>query len=137
MQCRAISKTLFAWAQVPLAVIGGHKKAVSYVRWMDGSRLISASTDNQLKLWDINSAAAAGTHQDRKPINVLSGMASCRFSTLAPGAGGSYSSSTSAGRLLAVWHVDASKLGVPLKAPPKHPNIGHPALGAGPVPPRR
>lgn len=74
MHCRALSEAWFARAQVPLAVIGGHKKAVSYVRWLDGSRLISASTDNQLKLWDINSAAASGTLQDRRPINVLSGM---------------------------------------------------------------
>ncbi len=59
--------------QVPLAVIGGHKKAVSYVRWMDGTRLISASTDNQLKLWDINSGIVTGAQNDRRPINVLSG----------------------------------------------------------------
>ncbi|CAL5229502.1 g12838 [Coccomyxa viridis] len=59
--------------QVPLAVIGGHKKAVSYVRWMDGTRLISASTDNQLKLWDINSGIVSGVQHDRRPINVLSG----------------------------------------------------------------
>lgn len=56
-------------------MIGGHKKAVSYVRWMDGSRLISASTDNQLKLWDINGGVVFGaSHHDRRPINVLSGV---------------------------------------------------------------
>ena len=81
-------------------MIGGHKKAVSYVRWLDGSRLISASTDNQLKLWDINSAAASGTHQDRRPINVLSGMTSRRFSTVASGAVGSYPSNDSAWRMI-------------------------------------
>ena len=59
--------------QVPLAVIGGHKKAVSYVRWMDGTRLISASTDNQLKLWDVNSGNVASAQHDRRPVNVLSG----------------------------------------------------------------
>ena len=58
---------------MPLAVIGGHKKAVSYVRWMDGSRLISASTDNQLKLWDINSGIVSSAHHDKRPVNVLSG----------------------------------------------------------------
>ena len=64
--------------QVPLAVIGGHKKAVSYVRWMDGSRLISASTDNQLKLWDINSGiVSGGACNDRRPVNVLSGVLWC------------------------------------------------------------
>jgi E3 ubiquitin-protein ligase RFWD2 len=30
----------------------GHRKAVSYVRWI-GDEIISASTDNTLKLWDI------------------------------------------------------------------------------------
>ncbi|CAK0787313.1 hypothetical protein CVIRNUC_010531 [Coccomyxa viridis] len=59
--------------QVPLAVISGHKKAVSYVRWMDGSRLISASTDNLLKLWDVNSGIASGGQHDSSPVNVLSG----------------------------------------------------------------
>ena len=54
-------------------MIGGHKKAVSYVRWMDGTRLISASTDNQLKLWDINSGLVSSAHHDRRPTNVLSG----------------------------------------------------------------
>ena len=44
---------------VPLAVIGGHKKALSYVRFMGGDQLVSASTDNTLRLWDINAAAAS------------------------------------------------------------------------------
>ena len=43
----------------PLAVIGGHKKAVSYVRFLGGNRLVSASTDNTLKLWDIDGATAS------------------------------------------------------------------------------
>ena len=55
-------------------MISGHKKAVSYVRWMDGSRLISASTDNLLKLWDINSGIASGGQHDSSPVNVLSGL---------------------------------------------------------------
>ncbi|CAL8465090.1 g4625 [Coccomyxa elongata] len=59
--------------RVPLAVIGGHSKAVSYVRWLDGTHLVSASTDNQLKLWDL---AAAGRHmrqQEWRPRTVLTG----------------------------------------------------------------
>jgi WD40 repeat protein len=40
--------------QSPLAVIGGHSRAVSYVRFLgDGRRLLTASTDSALKLWDI------------------------------------------------------------------------------------
>ncbi|KAL3155957.1 hypothetical protein ABBQ32_012949 [Trebouxia sp. C0010 RCD-2024] len=41
----------------PLAVIGGHSKAVSYVRWVGSNQVISASTDNHLKLWDVAEAA--------------------------------------------------------------------------------
>ena len=36
----------------PLATLQGHRKAVSYVRWV-GNEVVSASTDNTLKLWDI------------------------------------------------------------------------------------
>ena len=43
----------------PLAVTGGHKKAVSYVRFLGGNRLVSASTDNKLKLWDVEQATAS------------------------------------------------------------------------------
>ena len=45
--------------EAPLAVIGGHKKAVSYVRFLGGDQLVSASTDNKLKLWDINQATTS------------------------------------------------------------------------------
>ena len=37
----------------PLAVLAGHSKAVSYVRWLDGDTLITGSTDNCLKLWPL------------------------------------------------------------------------------------
>lgn len=41
----------------PLAVLSGHSKAVSYVRWA-GSSLVTASTDSTLRLWDVEDAAA-------------------------------------------------------------------------------
>ncbi|KAK8784460.1 E3 ubiquitin-protein ligase COP1-like isoform X1 [Amblyomma americanum] len=37
----------------PLCVFKGHKKAVSYVKFLNTNELVSASTDSQLKLWDI------------------------------------------------------------------------------------
>lgn len=37
-----------------LCVFKGHKKAVSYVKFLNTEELISASTDSQLKLWNIN-----------------------------------------------------------------------------------
>eukprot|EP00899_Mesostigma_viride_P005530 jgi/Mesvir1/14979/Mv14641-RA.1 len=50
-------------ASKPLVVMSGHKRAVSFVRYMDAGTLVSASTDNTLKLWDLarGSAAAAGS----------------------------------------------------------------------------
>jgi len=38
----------------------GHSRAVSYVRWLGADRLVSASTDNCLKLWDVAAASRAG-----------------------------------------------------------------------------
>jgi E3 ubiquitin-protein ligase RFWD2 len=35
----------------PLMVFKGHKKAVSYVKFLNDSELVSASTDSQLKMW--------------------------------------------------------------------------------------
>ncbi|MEW5317990.1 MAG: hypothetical protein WDW38_009244 [Sanguina aurantia] len=36
----------------PLMSVAGHERAVSYVRFMPGGQLASASTDSTLKLWD-------------------------------------------------------------------------------------
>ena len=38
----------------PLMTLRGHRKAVSYVCWV-GDELVSASTDNSLKLWNVKS----------------------------------------------------------------------------------
>jgi len=51
---------LHIFLQVPLSVIGGHSKAVSYVRFMGGSHVVSASTDDTLKLWDVSRATLNG-----------------------------------------------------------------------------
>ncbi|KAJ2938618.1 hypothetical protein O0L34_g11930 [Tuta absoluta] len=39
----------------PLAVFKDHRKAVSYVKFLDSRTLVSASTDSQLKLWRVES----------------------------------------------------------------------------------
>jgi len=41
----------------PLSVFAGHEKAVSYVKFLDSHTLVSASTDNQLKLWNLSSSS--------------------------------------------------------------------------------
>lgn len=38
----------------PLCIFKGHKKAVSYVKFLNNNEIISASTDSQLKLWNVN-----------------------------------------------------------------------------------
>lgn len=37
----------------PLGVFKGHKKAVSYVKFLNSEEIVSASTDSQLKMWNI------------------------------------------------------------------------------------
>lgn len=39
----------------PLSVFKGHRKAVSYVKFINTEEIVSASTDSQLKMWNINS----------------------------------------------------------------------------------
>jgi WD40 repeat protein len=39
--------------QEPLFVFTGHKKAVSYVKFINDTELASASTDSTLRLWDV------------------------------------------------------------------------------------
>ncbi|KAK9053017.1 hypothetical protein SSX86_029647 [Deinandra increscens subsp. villosa] len=41
---------------MPLCTLSGHDRAVSYVKFLDCGTLVSASTDNTLKLWDLNKA---------------------------------------------------------------------------------
>ncbi|XP_010479846.1 PREDICTED: protein SPA1-RELATED 4-like isoform X1 [Camelina sativa] len=40
--------------KLPLCTMVGHNKTVSYVRFLDSSTLVSSSTDNTLKLWDLS-----------------------------------------------------------------------------------
>ncbi|KAK9103821.1 hypothetical protein Sjap_021075 [Stephania japonica] len=44
----------------PWCKLAGHGKAVSYVKFLDHETLISASTDNTLKLWDLNKTSSSG-----------------------------------------------------------------------------
>nr|KYP42368.1 Protein SPA1-RELATED 3 [Cajanus cajan] len=44
--------------KVPLCTLVGHNKTVSYIKFVDTMSLISASTDNTLKLWDLSMCAS-------------------------------------------------------------------------------
>ncbi|KAL3829733.1 hypothetical protein ACJIZ3_018535 [Penstemon smallii] len=46
--------------KIPWCTVAGHEKAVSYVKFLDSETLISASTDNTLKLWDLNKTSLEG-----------------------------------------------------------------------------
>ncbi|KAM5555576.1 hypothetical protein ABKV19_023482 [Rosa sericea] len=46
--------------RMPWCTLPGHEKAVSYVRFVDKETLVSASTDNTLKLWDLNKSSSTG-----------------------------------------------------------------------------
>ena len=39
----------------PICIFKGHKKAVSYVKFLNTEEIVSASTDSNLKLWNVNS----------------------------------------------------------------------------------
>ncbi|XP_062074512.1 protein SPA1-RELATED 2 isoform X2 [Humulus lupulus] len=47
------------YAKTPWCVLAGHGKAVSYVKFLDSETLVSASTDNTLKLWDLKRSLSA------------------------------------------------------------------------------
>ncbi|KAF5791419.1 putative transcription factor WD40-like family [Helianthus annuus] len=43
---------------VPLYTLTGHNKIVSYVKFLDSLTLVSSSTDNTLKLWDLSESTS-------------------------------------------------------------------------------
>lgn len=48
-------------ASQPVHVFGGHKKAVSYVKFLSTNELASASTDSTLRLWDVKESIPVRT----------------------------------------------------------------------------
>ncbi|KAG1152364.1 hypothetical protein G6F37_000224 [Rhizopus arrhizus] len=50
------------YPSIPLYTYQGHQKAVSYVKWLNDNELLSASTDNSLKLWNRESTQCIRTY---------------------------------------------------------------------------
>ncbi|KAG0452182.1 hypothetical protein HPP92_025822 [Vanilla planifolia] len=46
--------------RTPWCMLAGHGKAVSYVKFVDSETIVSASTDNTLKLWDLHKTNSSG-----------------------------------------------------------------------------
>ncbi|KAK1405147.1 putative Ubiquitin ligase protein cop1 [Heracleum sosnowskyi] len=44
--------------KMPLCTLVGHNKTVSYIKFIDSKNLVSASTDNTLKLWDLSTCTS-------------------------------------------------------------------------------
>lgn len=45
-------------SKAPLCTLIGHNKTVSYVKFVDTTNLVSSSTDNSLKLWDLSTCTS-------------------------------------------------------------------------------
>ncbi|XP_020227466.1 protein SUPPRESSOR OF PHYA-105 1-like [Cajanus cajan] len=50
--------------RIPWCTLAGHGKAVSYVKIIDAESVVSASTDNSLKLWDLKKTSSSGLSND-------------------------------------------------------------------------
>uniref|UniRef100_A0A1J3ESL9 Protein SPA1-RELATED 2 n=1 Tax=Noccaea caerulescens TaxID=107243 RepID=A0A1J3ESL9_NOCCA len=46
--------------RTPWCILAGHSKAVSYAKFLDNDTLVTASTDNTLKLWDLKKTTHGG-----------------------------------------------------------------------------
>lgn len=58
--------------RTPWCTLLGHKKTVSYVKFLDSSTLVSASTDNTLKLWELSSPTKS-TRVIDEPLQTFTG----------------------------------------------------------------
>ncbi|KAJ6714379.1 PROTEIN SPA1-RELATED 2 [Salix viminalis] len=47
--------------RAPWCVLADHDKAVSYVKFLDSETMVTASTDNTLKIWDLNKTSSSGS----------------------------------------------------------------------------
>ncbi|XP_023757898.1 protein SPA1-RELATED 2 isoform X1 [Lactuca sativa] len=50
--------------KIPWCTLAGHEKAVSYVKFLDSDSVVSASTDNTVKLWDLKKTSLEGISTD-------------------------------------------------------------------------
>ncbi|KAI3883433.1 hypothetical protein MKX03_031898 [Papaver bracteatum] len=48
------------YTRIPWCILSGHSRAVSYVKFLSPDTIVSASTDNTLKLWDLNKTSSDG-----------------------------------------------------------------------------
>ncbi|KAK5978297.1 E3 ubiquitin-protein ligase RFWD2 [Trichostrongylus colubriformis] len=61
----------------PLNVFAGHRQAVSYVRYLNPEEIVSASTDNNLRLWNVRSAECTRVYSGHRNTKNFVGLSSC------------------------------------------------------------
>ncbi|KJH41739.1 WD domain, G-beta repeat protein [Dictyocaulus viviparus] len=61
----------------PTNIFVGHRQAVSYVRYLNSNELVSASTDNHLRLWDTQSATCTRILHGHLNTKNFVGLSSC------------------------------------------------------------
>ncbi|KAL3645728.1 hypothetical protein CASFOL_010908 [Castilleja foliolosa] len=49
---------------IPWCILAGHDKAVSYAKFLDAGTIVSASTDNTLKIWDLKKTSSNSLSRD-------------------------------------------------------------------------
>ncbi|GAB2284514.1 hypothetical protein Dimus_018968 [Dionaea muscipula] len=62
--------------RAPLSTLVGHDKTISYIKFVDSTSLVSASTDNTLKLWDLSTSASEVS--DNHPVQSFTGHANVK-----------------------------------------------------------
>ena len=55
--------------KAPLCLFRGHRKAVSYVKFLGSDSLVSASTDSQLKLWSLDSGEYSSASNESNVVS--------------------------------------------------------------------
>lgn len=55
--------------RIPWCSLAGHRKSVSYVKFIDAGAVVTASTDNSLKLWDLKKTSSSGLSSDSCVLN--------------------------------------------------------------------
>ncbi|GLJ31133.1 hypothetical protein SUGI_0623790 [Cryptomeria japonica] len=59
--------------RAPLCILASHNKTVSYVKFLDSGSLVSASTDNTIKLWDLATNKARVLGSPVNPVRTFTG----------------------------------------------------------------
>ncbi|CAG7824982.1 unnamed protein product [Allacma fusca] len=79
LACGGTDKCIYMYdirqAQSPFGILKGHTKSVSHVKFLNKRELVSASTDNHLKIWDTTSKTLIRSFQGHRNEKNFVGLA--------------------------------------------------------------